>query len=89
MTVPQIEDYSLLHNYANTELFLEKRIEYDGSGNMIYVGYSKVANADTAQAIWYIIKMSYDGSNQLIRYQLPKTGVNFGYAWDNRATSFA
>jgi len=87
-TLPKIQDYSILHNQANTELFLEKRMDYDGSGNMIYVGYTRIANGSTAAPIWYIIKLIYDGSDQLVRYQLPESGVNFGYAWDNRTTSF-
>jgi hypothetical protein len=86
--LPKIEDYSTIHNFANTELFLEKRMDYDGSGNMIYVGYSRIANADTSASIWFLVKLIYNGSNQLTRYQLPKSGVNFAYAWDNRTTSF-
>lgn len=86
-SLPRIEDYSTIHNHANTELFLEKRMAYDGSNNLIYVGYSRIANASTSQPIWYIVKLVYTGSN-LVRYQLPMSGVNFGYIWDNRTTSF-
>jgi hypothetical protein len=86
-SLPRIEDYSTIHNFANTELFLEKRMFYDGSGNLQYVGYTKTANGSTAAPIWFIIKLSYTGTS-LSRYQLPNAGVNFGYILDNRVTSF-
>lgn len=87
-SLPRIHDYSTIQNFANTELFLEKRMDYDDAGNLIYIGYCRIANADTSQPIWYIVKLIYDGSNNLVRYQLPNAGVNFGYIWDNRTNSF-
>ena len=89
MTLPKIEDYSILKNFISTEVFIEKRMDYDGSNNMIYIGYSRIANASTSAPVWFIAKLAYNGSNKQTRYQLPNNGVNFGYAWDDRTTSFA
>ena len=62
-------------------------MDYDGSNNLIYIGYNKKPNAPTAESSWYIVKLTYSGSN-VTRYQLPDTGAKFGYDWDNRTTFF-
>ena len=66
----------------------EKRIEYDGSNNPIYIGWNKQPNASTAILTWFIIKNEFDGTN-LVRSQLPDDGAQFDYAWDDRATYFS
>lgn len=86
--IPRIDDYSKLHNHVNTSIFLEKRMDYDGSNNMIYVGYSQHINADPAVDTWYIVKLIYDVSNNLTRYELPSGGVAFKYIWNSRTTYF-
>ena len=67
---------------------LEKRMENDSSGRILYVGYTMVANGDTSAQIWMIRKFGYDGNNFINRDQLPKSGIGFLYAWDDRDTSF-
>lgn len=86
MSSPRIKDFSILENFASSELFLEKRMEYDGN-NLIYVGYSRNPNESVLADTWFIVKMTYDGSN-VTRYQLPDAGPSFSYAWNDRASLF-
>lgn len=67
----------------------EVRTENDAQGNVLYVGRSTMPNADEAEGIWYIKKLSYDGNGFLNRVQLPVDGPNFTYIWDDRATYFS
>ena len=55
------------------------RIEYDGSGNLIYLGKNLTHDAATSNALWEIWKFTYSSGN-LVRWER-LTG-----AWDNRAT---
>lgn len=87
MSSQKIKDYSQLEVQADFGLFLEKRIENDGSGNPIYVGYVKYPQGSTSQPDWFIIKLSYSGGF-LVRSQLPDAGAQFNYAWDDRASLF-
>lgn len=68
---------------------LETRIESDGSGNPVYVGVTPTPNAPTSEKVWYIKKMHYDASQNLIRVQQPDDGVKFIYTWDTRDTYFS
>lgn len=86
MSSPRIKDFSILDTVASSELFLEKRMAYNGA-NIEYIGYSRAPNESTAADTWYIVKLSYTGAN-LTHYQLPSGGPKFGYVWDNRATYF-
>jgi hypothetical protein len=88
MQKQQINDYSQVPVGADLALFLEKRMENDGSGNPIYVGYNRQANAPTDALSWFIVKITYSGDSPT-RYQLPTLGPQFKYAWDSRATYFA
>lgn len=87
MSTPKIEDYSRILTRANTELFLEKRMDYDGSNNLIYVGYNKTPNASVDATTWLIFKLTYSGSN-VTRYQLPNNGPSFQYSWTLRTSYF-
>ena len=90
MAVPKpqkIDDYSRLLIRGDVDTFLEKRIEYSGD-NPIYVGYTRTPNAATSEESFFIIKMTYSGSNPT-RVQLPDDGAQFKYAWDDRATLFS
>lgn len=80
-------DFSVIPIRGDADQFLEKRFAYNGS-NLEYVGWSKKPNASTSDAIWYIIKNSYTGSD-ITRQQLPDEGPFFKYVWDDRATYFS
>lgn len=86
VSYPLIKDFSILHNQADTAMFLEQRIEYSGD-NAIYIGYTRQASAPTDAAVWFIVKLTYSGSN-VTRVQLPDSGASFEYAWDDRVTYF-
>jgi hypothetical protein len=58
----------------------EERYDYDASSNMIYYGIGPNASPTSAPN-WHINKMTYDGSNRIIRTQ-----TLFNQIWDNRAT---
>jgi len=88
MPSQKIADYSSLSIHGDVSLFLETRIENDGSGNPLYVGYTKCPNAPTDENLWYIVKLEYSGG-YLIRNQLPDNGPHFTYAWDDRASLFS
>lgn len=89
MQKQKFKDFSYCDVHADFSLFLEKRLEVDGSGNPLYIGYSRVPNAASDEDLWYIVKLYYDGSGYLIRSQLPDDGPQFKYAWDDRATLFS
>ena len=87
MSSPRIKDFSVLESKANSELFLEKRMAYNGA-NLEYVGYSEKPNESAAADTWFIIKMEYTGAN-VVRYRLPNNGPKFSYVWNDRANYFA
>lgn len=80
-------DYSLIEITGDVSSFLEVRRAYNGS-NLEYLGYSRVPNAATDQALWFIVKYSYSGSLQT-RQQLPDDGPRFTYVWDDRSNYFS
>lgn len=84
----RLGDFSVAQAEIDLSMLWEKRIENDGSGNPLYIGYNKQANASTAVESWFIIKNSYSGGF-LVRSQLPDDGAQFKYAWDDRATYFS
>lgn len=87
MHSPRIKDFSVLEVVASTELFFEKRMFYDGSNNLIYIGYSQIPNELSSNDTWYIVKLEYTGTS-LVRYRLPNGGAKFAYVLDNRANFF-
>lgn len=68
----------------------EKRLDYAGTSNPVYIAFAEYKfNADgttiapdTATSTWVIQKLSYDGSQNLVRIQVQNG------AWDNRASLF-
>lgn len=68
---------------------LEKRMENDASGRILYLGYAVKENASTSDPIWMIRKFSYDSNNFLNRDQLPSAGNGFLYVWDLRSAYFS
>jgi len=85
--VPVVSDMSRLQTSIDATTFLEMRMENNGDGNPIYIGYNKTPNAGTAVQSWFIIKITYSGTS-VVRKQLPTRGVVFKYAWDDRASIF-
>ena len=69
--------------------FYETRAENDGDGNVIYLAYSPIPNANTSDAVWFILKFVYDGSGFFVRRQLPDDGIKFTYSYDQRVTYFS
>lgn len=88
MSGPYLQDFSLLTLRGDVTNFLELRMENDANGNPIYIGYSKNPNASTADSVWFIVKITYDGNQSPTRQQLPNAGIKFSYVWDSRATYF-
>ena len=88
MVAQRIGDMSVLDPTFDAFSLLEKRLENDGSGNPLYIGYNKEPNESTASETWLIFKLSYSGG-YVVRYQLPDSGAVFKYAWDDRASLFS
>lgn len=84
----KVKDYSYLDIRGDVNQFFELRMENDGNGNPIYIGYTRQANAPTSEAVWFIVKITYDANQSPTYQQLPNAGVNFNYVWDSRATYF-
>lgn len=59
-------------------------MDYDGSNNLIYIGYAVSGTAKSA-ASWLIKKLTYDGSSNLTDIQLEGGNTGFDAVWDNRA----
>jgi len=68
---------------------LERRMENDSNGKILYIGSSITPNGDVTEPIWMITKFEYDGNGFINRCQLPDNGNGFIYVWDNRATYFS
>ena len=84
----RINDFSYLNSKADVTMFLETRMENDANGNPIYIGYAKKDNAPTNEAVWYIVKITYDVNESPTYQQLPNQGTAFKYVWDSRSTYF-
>lgn len=84
----KIKDFSYLNVQGFMAQFMEIRIDYGAGTVPLYVGYNHTPNADTAVDTWFIVKLIYSGSN-LVRQELPNTGVQFNLVWDNRSTYFS
>ena len=84
--IQRFKNWDIAELKGDLGMFLEKRMSYSGD-NIEYVGYNREPNAATTDLSWFIIKNTYSGAN-ITRYQLPKDGPQFKYAWDSRATSF-
>lgn len=87
--VQKLYDHNPLNVFLEGSAVLEIRMENDGNGNPIFVGFAQAPNLGTAVEQWFIVKIDYDGNSSPIRYRLPDSGVVFQYAWDDRSTYFA
>lgn len=68
---------------------LEKRMENDSSGRILYVAYTMIPGASTSANVWMVRKFGYDDNNFLNYDQLPQSGPGLIYNWDDRATYFS
>lgn len=59
--------------------------DYAGGSNEIYTGIAGDWNADPAQALWYIIKNTFDASNT---YNIKTQISPPAQIWNNRASIF-
>jgi YD repeat-containing protein len=58
--------------------------DYDGSGNLIYIGKA-VIGTTKAQAFWQIQQLTYNGSNQLTDTKWADGDAKYDNIWNNRA----
>ena len=66
------------------------RLDYDGSGNLIYIGRCllpivNLASPD-ADAIWQIRKLTYDGSNNVTAIKYADGNDQYDNIWNNRTS---
>lgn len=71
--------------------YLEVRLEYDGSNNPIYIGWSRPGAGLEGDLVWQIAKLAYDGSNNLTSVKWPQNSggiptAEFQFSWTARAT---
>jgi len=59
-------------------------VEYDGSGNAIYVGIAAIGSSKGA-LVWQIKKITYDASNNATDIQWASGVQTFTKEWDERA----
>lgn len=88
----QIKDYSKLDVFGDAEMFWEIRYDYDAEANLIYQGWNRQANAATSEETWFIVKFHYEEiatEDYVSRKEMPSDGIQFKYAWDDRATIFS
>jgi hypothetical protein len=62
-----------------------KNFEYDGSGNLIYIGYALPNSAD-ADSKWMIKKATYDASNNILTEKFAGGNANLDKQWTLRAS---
>lgn len=70
------------------ESFYEIRIENDGNGNPLYVGYSPFPEASTSESVWALRRMYYDVNGYIERVRQPLQ-KGFVYSWDDRSSVFS
>jgi len=61
-----------------------ERLDYDGSGNLLYLGIAH-PNQITTEAVWQIRKFAYDGSGNLLSMLYANGSKKFDQIWDDRA----
>lgn len=68
----------------------EFRGDYMGGTNLIYKGFAR-PGASTAEDVWQIAKLTYDGNNNITAIQWPRNSSgavsnDYEFAWDDRAS---
>jgi len=71
--------------YQPTEPKRIQKIDYDGSGLIIYQGDANAGSA-TSASVWRIRKFLYDGSNNLTDVLFADGDTLFDNVWDNRTS---
>lgn len=66
------------------DLVHTKKFEADGSGRILYMGYSTPGKATSAKT-WLIKKMTYDGNGFQTDEQFANGNAEFDKNWDSRA----
>lgn len=68
---------------------LTQLFDYDGSGNLIYIGWAPLGSTG-ASAAWAIQKNTYNGSSQLTQTQWANPAgpylTLYSNVWNNRAS---
>jgi len=60
------------------------RIDYDGNSNPIYIGVAAPGTLDGA-SYWQLIKLTFDGNNNVTATKYADGNSNFDNIWDNRS----
>ena len=76
-----------LSDVLDHEDLLEARFDHDSNGNVTFIGYTPIPNADPASPNFFILKVEYD-VDVVKRKRLPNAGRAFIYTWNNRADYF-
>jgi hypothetical protein len=88
---PVVKDFSILNHKWDSDIFFEKRNEYDANDNLIYQGWCQPGSA-TSEAKWHIVKHTWVAGSvsgfNLIRSEQASDQVKFDKVWDDRATYF-
>lgn len=71
---------------TNPHRHLTVEVDYAGrtDGQPVYVGYADPLSV-TSQPVWQIMRIDYDGSNNLIQRVWAGGDVYFDKVWDDRA----
>lgn len=59
--------------------------EYDGNSNLVYFA-DAVPGMTTADPVWRIRKISYDGNGNFLKKEWPNGDPTFSFIWDNRGS---
>ena len=81
-----LEDYEPLRQFSTEDVtphtpWPQQRMDYNASNCIVYRGFNVNIDAVATNVNWLIHKYFYDGSDNCIGIQGPRTG-----AWSNRAS---
>ena len=84
-TVLNVDGYSsTVRKEVDILTTLTQKIEVDGSGKPIYIGYAEPGTAVTT-ALWQIKKISYNASGVATDIQFASGTSEFDKVWNDRA----
>lgn len=61
------------------------KCDYDGSGNLIYMGWA-VPGTATYENRWRLMAQFFNTSNKLTSVLWPNNSTGFAFSWDSRST---